>query len=424
MQVSVARGRDRLRSLVAPAAVAAGLLAALAPGMAEAAFPGADGPIAFTSNRDVAAGELYATNPGGAATRLTSSNSSSDPAYSPDGTKIAFVAGGQIAIINHDGTGLTTITSTSTAKENPTWSPDGRIAYVANSFDVDGQTDREIWAINADGSGRVQLTNNTFDDREPAWSPDGTRIAFVASRPGDSNRNVYVMNANGTGEVNLTPDESLPCDGLCYQGHDDNPAWSPDGTRIAYVHTFAENASGLPNLWVMDANGANKDNVTDNDSVAFVQPAFSPQGTRLAAVGAVTTERDIWVMNADGSSQGAIDTTVANDIDPDWGVFAPAPPPPNDIAFGKVKRNEKKGTATLTVEVPGPGSLQLDGKNLKPQTKSAPAAGAVKLKVVAKGKAEKRLAEDGQAKVKPRVTFTPAGGAPNTESTKVKLVKD
>ncbi len=423
MDVAIARGRDRLRSFVARAAVALGLLALFAPGSADAAFPGADGPIAFTSNRDVAAGEIYAINPGGPATRLTSSNSSSDPAYSPDGTKIAFVAGGQIAIVNHDGTGLTTITSTATTKENPTWSSDGRIAYAANSFDVDGQTDREIWAINADGSGRVQLTNNTFDDREPAWSPDGTRIAFVASRPGDSNRNVYAMNANGTGEVNLTPDESLPCEGLCYQGHDDSPVWSPDGTRIAYVHTFAENASGLPNIWLMDANGGNKDNVTDNNSVAFVQPAFSPQGTRLAAVGAVTTERDIWVMNADGTSQTVIDTTVGHDIDPDWGVFASAAPPPNDIAFGKVKRNQKKGTATLTVEVPAPGSLQLRGKNLRPQAKSSLAAGAVKLKVVAKGKAKERLAEDGKAKVKPRVMFTPTGGAPNTESKDVKLVK-
>ena len=320
-----------------------------APSLARAAFPGLDGPIAFTSNRDSGAADIFTIVPGRTAARLRNGNSSSDPVYSPDGRKIAFVnANGQLAVMNADGSGRTAITATATTKQDPTWSPDGRIAYVANSFDVDGQTDLEIWVVNADGSGRVQLTQNTFLDGEPAWSPDGASIAFVASRPGDTDRNVYLMNADGSGEVNLTPNEQLPCDGLCYQGHDDNPAWFPDGSRIAYAHTFDENGGGLPNIWTMGRDGSNKDNLTDNNTVSFTQPAPSPQGTRIAAVGAVTTDRDIWLMNADGTGQAPIETILSHDISPDWGVAAAAP------VQGKTV-NASVVSGTVLVDVPGGG---------------------------------------------------------------------
>ena len=83
--------------------------------------------------------------------------------------------------------------------------------------------------MNADGSGPTRLTNNAAADVEPAWSPDGSRIAFASTR--DGNFEIYVMNADGSNQTRLTNNAAA----------DDQPAWSPDGTRIA----FKSNRDGI-----------------------------------------------------------------------------------------------------------------------------------------------------------------------------------
>lgn len=108
--------------------------------------------------------------------------------------------------------------------------------------------------------------------------------------------------------------------------------------------------------------------------------------------------------------------------------------PSNADTLGKVKLNKHKGTATLAVTVPGPGTLSLTGKNVKPQrstreataSQAVTAAGTVKLRIKPKGKAKKKLNKSGKAKVKVSVTYTPTGdapGSPNTQTKRVKLVK-
>jgi hypothetical protein len=109
--------------------------------------------------------------------------------------------------------------------------------------------------------------------------------------------------------------------------------------------------------------------------------------------------------------------------------------PSNDFDFGSVKKNKNKGTALLTVDVPGPGKLDLSGAGVKPQrslggarvSKDVDKAGPVTLKIKAKGAKKAKLASRGKVKVKVNVTFTPAGdapgvGVPNTEPKKIKLV--
>lgn len=102
---------------------------------------------------------------------------------------------------------------------------------------------------------------------------------------------------------------------------------------------------------------------------------------------------------------------------------SPNPPVGNDFDFRKAKKNKRKGTAKLTVSVPGAGTLELKGKNVKRSSVEADGAGRVALAVKPVGAAKRALRRQGRKTVSVSVTFTPDGGEPNTESTKVGLVR-
>ena len=104
--------------------------------------------------------------------------------------------------------------------------------------------------------------------------------------------------------------------------------------------------------------------------------------------------------------------------------------PSNTFTLGSTTRNEKKGTASLTVTVPNPGELTGLGKGVKVagaagavSSKKVTAPGKVKLTIRATGKKKRKLNETGKVKLKPKITYTPTGGDPSTHSVKVKLKK-
>jgi Tol biopolymer transport system component len=104
---------------------------------------------------------------------------------------------------------------------SPAWSPDGtRIAF---SSERDGNA--EIYVMKADGSGVTRLTNTKADDGDPSWSPDGKRIAFVSGRNGKAE--IFTMNADGSDQKTLVSMD---------RGDAVDPRWSPDGATIAFVH--------------------------------------------------------------------------------------------------------------------------------------------------------------------------------------------
>ena len=119
-----------------------------------------------------------------------------------------------IYVVNRDGTGLTRLTDDELSEADPAWSPDGgHIAFVA-STDPRGH-DGNIFITKVDGSDRQQLTGDATDKQQPVWSPDGSRIAFQ-SYTNDS-WGLYVLNA-AEGTVALLTDSD---------GEDTEPYWSP-----------------------------------------------------------------------------------------------------------------------------------------------------------------------------------------------------
>src|SRR6266542_729660 len=173
-------------------------------------------------------------------------------AWSPDGSKIAFEsdrAGGlHVFVMNVDGAGVRRLTSGPGDDFHPAWSPDGtRIAYIGGKF-----PSLDIYVMDADGSNPSRLTTAPGIDADPAWSPDGSRIVFSSQRDNRTLRasdpyegDLFLMDAGGAGQRRIVG------------GGGYKPAWSPDGSVIAFnsdragpfqIYLIHPDGSGLARL--------------------------------------------------------------------------------------------------------------------------------------------------------------------------------
>ncbi|HSH83476.1 MAG TPA: DUF5050 domain-containing protein, partial [Herpetosiphonaceae bacterium] len=294
------------------AAVLAGLLGATVPALA--VVPGQNGKIAFTSLRDGLNYDIYAMNADGTGQTALTSNAGFNvhPAWSPDGSKIAFVStregDSEIYVMNANGSEQMNLTSNAASDYWPAWSPDGsKIAFESNY---------EIYVMNADGSEQTRLTTFVGFDSYPAWSPDGSKIAFVSTLDGDYE--IYVMNADGSEQTNLTNNAAK----------DIHPDWSPDGSKIA----FQSYRDGDSEIYVMNADGSEQMNLTSN-AVDDTYPVWSPDGSKIAFESYRDGDSEIYVMNADGSEQTSLTSNAVPDLYPAWQSVTASNTPPSIDSF-------------------------------------------------------------------------------------------
>jgi dipeptidyl aminopeptidase/acylaminoacyl peptidase len=256
---------------------------------------------------------LFLASPGGTALdRISNRTGLYQPAWSPDGTRIAFIGPGpgrtgDIYVIDADGSALRSLTMTRLEEATPSWSPDGkRIAFVREG---------DVWVMDADGSGQAPLLETEEPGHYqawPSWSPDGTKIAFVRpfdrgifdTCPKNTGTGVFVMDANGSEPRRLT-----------IEGCRHRVAWSPSGEQLAII-----GARGW--VKVLDTEGVTTDSFRPPDlppdQIGFVTagPVWSPDGKFLG----VSLEGNVWTLDVGSRAWRQVTRDTGFSItDLDWG---------------------------------------------------------------------------------------------------------
>jgi Tol biopolymer transport system component len=302
--------------------IVSAILAATTSTPAHAAFPGKNGRIAFAVATPVPGQvfdgrDIWTMKPDGTDRVPLTSHPRWDilPDWSPDGGKIVFISlrsgGFNIWTMNADGTRQTQLTFSDDVYF-PTWSPDGTQIVFERDRSVGVELFTDLWIMNSDGGNAHRIEGTGDRAYQPAWSPDGTRIAYSSFAPGD----IYTIKPDGTDRRKVISDRN----------HDSfAPDWSPDGRRIVFQRRRTYETYFF-DIWVANADGSSQARVAEFGEL----PAFSPDASQISFSRYVYPERQgVYVMNADGSNQRRLaDSGDSSYISrPDWG---PVPEPRRD----------------------------------------------------------------------------------------------
>lgn len=303
--------------LVVFAAVCAVLIGASGP--ASAAFPGRAGKIAFASDAN-GSDDIVVMNADGSGREslTTGSAGDTDPVWSPDGRRLAFVRDGVIHLLRSDGSGLRRITPGTT----PAWSPDGQRLVFSRRVGRGA----DLYVVRADGGSPRRLARTVAAENDPEWSPDGRLIAFV--RPGvGGSTHLFLVRPNGSGFRRVTTGAV----------EDASPTWSPDSRQLAFVRD--DESLGVSRIFVTTLDGKRLHPLVDElklDPAATFEagPAWSPDGKRVVFVRGARLYSDLYVASADGKflrrvTDNAVDQVT--DRQPSWQRLAPKKRPPGGL---------------------------------------------------------------------------------------------
>lgn len=255
--------------------------------------------------------EIFTVYPNGKGLRQITNNSVDDwgATWSPDHTQLAFRSGvginTAIFIMDADGRNLERVSVPHMTVGDPyyqgtlTWSPDStHLAYAAN---FNGNWD--IWTSRISDGQLTRLTDSISDDLHPDWSPDGTQIVF--NRTDDTGLlEIFVMDADGDNVRQLSNDR----DGAVMY-----PRWSPNGDDIVFFINDGYEAD----IFVMTAKGNNIRQLTTDSAVDRVA-VFSPDGTAILFRSERDGDSDIYTLNLNTGRINPVSNNPASDMSPDW----------------------------------------------------------------------------------------------------------
>ena len=251
-------------------------------GNADTAIVFVQGSLLFALTRD-GGSDIYSaapTEPGTTYPVITFPSQETNPSFSPDGTRIAFVSDGsqnlEIYTADADGENPQRITQNTSADDNPVWTPDGQ-QIVFESVGPSGAS--HIWIMNADGSSLRQLTQGDRSHSQPALAPDG-QIAFTSDR--DGNDDIWLMDLDGTNVRNFTATQDM---------NESMPSWLSDtaivflqepdrrnqATRAIAQMNFQREVSAITQLRPITSYAI----TGDGSLLAMVFPAPGPTGEPL-----------------------------------------------------------------------------------------------------------------------------------------------
>ena len=318
----------RLILCLAFAAALASGTAAPAATSARSATPGTNGHLLVASGyrHEMA---LFTMQPRSGDRLLLQYGNEQGAAYSPDGTKIAFMnnydGDYEVCVMNADGTGTKQLTKNSSFDGYPGWSPDGtKIAFTSNR---DG--DLDIWVMNADASEQTNMTSDDpWNNDAPHWSPDGRWIAIETDRYG------------GVSTELITPDGTRQATIGSVQYATWFDSWSPDGKSLL----VDSNRGGDYDIYRYDISGTAplqwdllQAKIVSDDNAVEGPAIWSPDGKEIALSSNRDGDFEVYVMNAEGGPQRQVTHNTIDDVVLDWQSL-------HDLRAPSVKALTSRGT--------------------------------------------------------------------------------